>query len=486
LLGIRLTFGPDASGAGLELLSGWNFSPADSAATLAIRADTLSLPFLLLTLLILLAVTLATPLVIPTPPRREEKVSDVAIWLALGAGTCFMFVSANGLTLVYAVLAFDVLTMFYWLQHGYRELSIARIFLGLFTVAGLMLADLSPTSGTGPGVWWLGLALWLRLGLYPFIEANMHTRWKDYGGLIYLGLSLTAGIYLVTRVVIEPSTGFVSLLVTILLLLNGLLGWLSEERSNQLVRVMLVETALVLLVAPLDQPVITAYTVGLILSIVVLWITPRLGPPRFSEGAWSWPYLPAVAATFTLIGLPFSLGWLARTTIYEVLFLTGNLPLLLLVVIAESLVLSGLVRYWLTLWQGDEKSERRSLVGIVAMVPFLIPGLGPLILSTLTRTELPPANFEQTPRVLAVLIVTIVGGVGLGYFRSQIIARLKISSTGLADFAGLSWLLPWWAALLDGVGKFVLRIRVILEGQHYIGWALFTALVGVLIILLGN
>jgi hypothetical protein len=120
------------------------------------------------------------------------------------------------------------------------------------------------------------------------------------------------------------------------------------------------------------------------------------------------------------------------------------------------------------------------------MVPFLIPGLGPLILSTLTRTELPPANFEQTPRVLAVLIVTIVGGVGLGYFRSQIIARLKISSTGLADFAGLSWLLPWWAALLDGVGKFVLRIRVILEGQHYIGWALFTALVGVLIILLGN
>jgi hypothetical protein len=243
---------------------------------------------------------------------------------------------------------------------------------------------------------------------------------------------------------------------------------------------------LVLLVAPLDQPVITAYTVGLILSIVVLWITPRLGPPRFSEGAWSWPYLPAVAATFTLIGLPFSLGWMARTTIYEVLFLTGNLPLLLLVVIAESLVLSGLVRYWLTLWQGDEKSERRSLVGIVAMVPFLIPGLGPLILSTLTRTELPPANFEQTPRVLAVLIVTIVGGVGLGYFRSQIIARLKISSTGLADFAGLSWLLPWWAALLDGVGKFVLRIRVILEGQHYIGWALFTALVGVLIILLGN
>lgn len=486
LLGVRLTFGHDATGEGLELLSGWNFSTAETVAALTIRADSLSLPFLLLTILILLAVTLATPLILPSPANREENVSDLAIWLALGAGACFLFVSANGLTLVYAVLAFDVLTMFYWLQRGHRELSIARLFLGVFSVAGLTLASLTPTTGAVPGTLWLGLALWLRLGLYPFIETNVHARWQDYGGLAYLGFSLLVGIYLVNRVVVEPLTGVISWLVIMLMLLNGLLAWLSDEPSEPLVRLMLVGTALMLLVVPLDQGATTAYSVGLILSVVVLWITPRLGQPRLSEGAWSWPYLPAVAATLTLMGLPFTLGWLARTTIYQTLLQRGNMLLPLLVVLAEALALSGLVRYWLILWQGDEHNEQRSMVGIVAMVPFLIPGLAPLILSTLTRTNLPSANFAQTPRVFVVLTVTIVAAVGWGYFRPQLIRRLKISSAPLAEFAKLGWLLPWWAVLLNWVGKFVLRIQVILEGQHYMGWALFTALVGVLIILLGT
>jgi hypothetical protein len=486
LLGVRLTFGADAAGEGLELLSGWNFSSAGSVAALTIRADTLSLPFLLLAILLLLAVTLATPLVLPTPPKRTENVSDLAIWLALGAGACFLFVSANGLTLVYALLGFDVLTMFYWLQRGHRELSIARIFLGIFSVAGLALASLSSTNGIGTGSLWLGLALWLRLGLFPFMETNVHWRWQDYGGLAYLGLSLAVGLYLAVRVVVEPVAPLISWLLVSLMLLNGLLAWLSDERPALLARLMLVGAALVLLVAPLDPAVVTAATVGLILSVVVLWITPRLGQPRLGEGAWSWPYLPAVAATLTLIGLPFSLGWLARTTIYEILLLTENRPLLYLVILAESLTLSGLVRYWLTLWQGDERSERRSMVGIIIMVPFLIPGLAPLILSTLTKTELPPASFDQPAAVFGALAVTILAAIALGYFRPRLTTRLHLSPEGLADFAGLGWLLPWWAALLNGIGKFVLRIRVILEGQHYMGWALFTALVGVLIILLGT
>lgn len=486
VLGVRLTFGADTAGEGLELLSGWDFSTPETVTTLTIRADTLSLPFLLLTVLILLAVTLATPLVIPTPSKREENVSDLAIWLALGAGASFLFVSANGLTLVYAVLGFDVLTMFYWLQRGQRELSIARLLLGVFSVVALMLASLSPSSEVGSGSMWVGLALWLRLSLYPFMEANAHHRWQDYGGLAYLGMSLMVGIYLATRVMVGPVTGSIVWAVLVFMLLNGLLAWLADEHPAILIRLMLVETVMLLLITPLSQETVTASMVGLTLSVVVLWITPRLGQPRLSEGAWSWPYLPAVAATLTLIGLPFSLGWLARTTVYQTLLLKEDTPLLLLVILAESLVLSGLVRYWFRLWQGDEHSERRSMVAIMVMVPFLIPGLAPLILSTLTRTNLPPANFAQPAAVFGALGVTLIGALGLGYFRSRLITRLKISPTGLAEFAGLGWLLPWWAALLNWLGKFILRIRIILEGQHYMGWALFTALVGILIILLGS
>jgi hypothetical protein len=294
-----------------------------------------------------------------------------------------------------------------------------------------------------------------------------------------------AGIYLAARVMVAPITGVISWAVIIFMLLNGLLAWLADEHPTLLIRLMLVETAMLLLATPLSQEVVAASMVGLILSVVVLWITPRLGQPRLNEGAWSWPYLPAVAATLTLIGLPFSLGWLARTSVYQTLLLKENTVLLLAVVLAEGLALSGLVRYWLRLWQGNEHSERRSMVAIVTMVPFLIPGLALLILSALTRTNLPPANFAQPAGVFGALGVTLMGALGLGYYRSQLITRLRINPTDLAEFAGLGWLLPWWAALLNWLGKFLLRIRIILEGQHYMGWALFTALVGILIILLG-
>lgn len=486
LLSVRLTVGADASGQGLEILSGWNFSAAETVAALTVRADTLSLPFLMLTILILLAVTLATPLLVPTR-RSEENVSDLAIWLALGASACFLFVSANGLTLIYAILGFDVLTMFYWLQRGQRDVSLARVALGIFTAIGLTLANLTPASGLISGTTWLGLALWLRLGLYPFIEATLHARNRDEHGLTYLGLSLTVGIYVAVRVINQPLPGVVVWLVISLVLLNGLLAWLSEQPSTFLSRLLLVEVLLGLLIMPMPQGVVTAYVVGLILSLVVLWVTPRLGRPRLHEGAWSWPYLPALAATLTLVGLPFSLGWLARTALYDNLFYSAtSAAVLIIIMLAESLAFSGLIRYWLTLWQGDEINERRSLVSIVVMVPFLIPGLAPLILATMTETELPPADFNQPGAVWLALLITGVGGLGLGYFRPRLLQRWGLTPGGLIEIFNLGWLLVGLERLLNRISKFILRIWVIVEGQHYVGWALLTALVGVLVILLST
>lgn len=485
LLSVRLTFGVDAAGQGLETLSGWNFSAAEPVA-LNIRADTLSLPFLMLTILILLAVTLATPLLVPTR-QQEENVSDLSIWLALGASACFLFVSANGLTLIYAVFGFDVLTMFYWLQRGQRDLSLGRVFLGVFTAFGLTLANLTPASGLIPGATWLGLALWLRLGLYPFLEASRHARSRDEHGLTYLGLSLSVGIFLAARVMTKPLSGEVVWLVIIMALLNGVLAWLSAQPSDFLSRLLLVEALLGLLIMPLGPGVVTAYVVGLILSLIVLWVTPRLGQPRLNERAWSWPYLPALAATLTLVGLPFSLGWLARTALYDNLFYSAASALaLILIMLAEGLAFSGLVRYWLTLWQGDEINERRSIVSIVVMVPFLIPGLAPLVLATITKTEIPPANFNQPPAVWLALVITLVAGFGLEYLRPRVLTRLGLPAAELAEWVNLEWLFSGLQGVFNHFGKFVLRVWVILEGQHYIGWALLTALVGVLVILLST
>jgi hypothetical protein len=500
LLGVRFTFGPDRSGEGLELLSGWYFSAEGTGAALRIRADEFSLPFLILTLLVLLVVMLVS-----LPPAKGSGEGWI---LTLGASACFLFISANRLTFGYAVLVFDVLIAFYWLKRGHSDLSVARLFLAVFTASVLALtASLALVNGGGLSTFWLGLALWLRLSLYPFIETTVEERRinqtanqrNDYSFLAYLGLSLAVGFYLAIRTLTEPLPAAIRWLTVITLLLNSLLTWLAEPRtetnagqhSSLLARLILTQASLLLLlVASFKEYVATTYAVGLILSLIALWVTPRLGKPRLVEVAWSWPYLPALAATFTLMGLPFSLGWPAWTAIYRNL-LPAGITITVVVILAEVFALSGLIRYWLVLWQGkqDTSPETRPTAwnislaaGIVAMVPFLIPGLAPLILSAIAKIELPPPNFA--PSILIVTAMAAMGAIGLGYFREPIIERLKVSSSTLTKLVRLHWLLDWGEQSLSGGSKLILRVNVILEGRHYLGWVLFTALVGALIIIL--
>jgi len=230
----------------------------------------------------------------------------------------------------------------------------------------------------------------------------------------------------------------------------------------------------------------TAFTVGLLLSLAALWLTPRLGRPHLSERAWSWPYLPAAGATLTLIGLPWCLGWPARTAVYGSLFFSENLVLIALTILAEALALSGLGRYWRLVWQGVRENGQQAVASVIIMVPFLIPGLAPLILATITGTDLGASNFELPGSVLLTVVLVIAGAAGLAYYRSHLIDRLNLSPALPGGRLNLAWLrTPWEKPLLD-IGKFALRVEVFLEGQHYMGWALFTALVGVLIIFLGR
>jgi hypothetical protein len=123
----------------------------------------------------------------------------------------------------------------------------------------------------------------------------------------------------------------------------------------------------------------------------------------------------------------------------------------------------------------------------VIMVPFLIPGLAPYIFSTITKTELPTDGFEGSAGVYLVMLVVIAGAGAVGYFRPQLMARLHLSPPVEAEIKELVEVIwSWLERLFSGLGKFVLRIEVILQGQHYMGWALATALVGVVIILLSS
>jgi hypothetical protein len=166
---------------------------------------------------------------------------------------------------------------------------------------------------------------------------------------------------------------------------------------------------------------------------------------------------------------------------------SNNVTLIVLVMLADSLALSGLVSYWRLIWQGDEKGSLQAVAGAVIMVPFLIPGLAPFIFSSITQTQLPMDGSEPSAGLYVVMLVVMAGAGSLGYFRPQLMARLHLSPPVEAEIRDLVEVIWYWLeTLLSWLGKFVLRVEVLLQGQHYMGWALATALVGVVIILLSS
>jgi uncharacterized protein (UPF0333 family) len=481
LFGTRLTLGPDPTGEGLVLLSGWDFSTIESVGALTIRADALSLSFLILILLILLAITLvSTPW--PSSDAGEEKQElTVSGWLVMGAAASLLFVSGNGLTISYAVFIFDLLTLFYWLGRGQIDLGVARLFLGILTATGLALATVDLTGGP----FLLGLSLWLRLGLYPLFETTVLFDEDDYSTLVYLALSLTIGLYLMIRTVVMPLPDLILWLTVITMVGAGLWAWLTENRSLSLLRLG-ITAALLIVVAGfwLPEELAMAYSLGLLLSLVALWITPRLGKPDLKERAWLWPYFPALGATLTLLGVPFSLTWPVYPVVYQSLLALDQFFMVVLVIFAQGAALSALVRYWLMLWQGVNHTGRQAAAGVVIMVPFLVPGLAPLVLFGLTRTAAPTAALEQPLTVFAGIVALIVIVFSLAFFRPQLMSRLEASPVTLTRGIGLSGVRLQESA--SWISKVVLRTEVFLQGQHYVAWALFTALLGGLIILLGT
>ncbi len=491
-LAILATFGlrftPDGA-SGAESLTAWRFAPTDPVYSLAVQATASSLIFILLTLLLTLVAALLTlPLSLTLADLKAgqvtaEEIQDwqlLAVWLLVGAAACFLFVSATPLTMGTAVFLFDGLLAFHWMQRRGDGLAVARLGLGALTAATLAATAVSPaTPLTGLLV---GFALWLRLGLYPFIEAAALPA-RDDDTWAYLGFSLTVGSYLLLAASQTALPAPIIWLITLTLLLNGLLTLLAESRRRMLIHFVLVTLLLMPAVLPLAPPILVAYSLATILGMTALWFTPLLGPIKNNQLIKAWPYIPALAATLTLIGLPFTLGWLPRLAINQAAFLTNNILLVLLIILAEILAFSGLARYWLVTWRAAGERNQRTALGFVVTIPFLIPGLSLFVLSTM-MIDLPPLDLTQTAIPLLLTVVIIAAGGVTGLYRENLLERTGYSVADLTDFVRLRWLIPPLQRWLDAAGKWALRVNVVIEGQNYVGWAIFTAIVGTLIILL--
>jgi hypothetical protein len=82
------------------------------------------------------------------------------------------------------------------------------------------------------------------------------------------------------------------------------------------------------------------------------------------------------------------------------------------------------------------------------------------------------------------LVSSLLWALFLGYGRSRLLSWLPVSPSGLAHVLSLDWLLHGLGYVLDTLGRVILRVRAVFEGEHYLAWAILLALgLGLMILL---
>ena len=454
------------------------FSDWGMGNVLSIGVDELSFAFLLMPILLLIALFWA------------QRTADAPLQLALSAAAAIVFVAANGLSAGYALFLFDIIGVYYWLNRRQPHLATGRLLLAVLTSGCLVLIGL----GWQP-IWanaGLALALWLRICLIPFSETAVLSDGEVQADqtMFWIALSTVVGVFVAARFLTVPLPELVLILTLGVLLLNAWLAWLDNSTPPQrkLLRLISLQPGLALLMTPLTAEVAVSLGLGYSLSLGVLWLTPQLGRPNLAERHWSWQYSAAFLATLTLIGFPFTFGWLTFDWLYVTLLARELVVVTATVLLAQGIALSVLIRYWAWLLSGQSEweAELDLRATLILAVPFLAPWLGGLTLGIITGLSF-EANWWETSGDLyiwGILVVTWLLAVSFGTNRRRILTGLGLEPEGVDGVLELHWL---WSGLYTGVdliGRAILRFRSVLEGAHYLGWAFLVALAGILVVIL--
>ncbi len=451
------------------------FSSWGTGDGMTIRLDGMSLAFLLLPTLLLLALFWI------------RQVNNPAAMLWPAGAAAVVFVAANGLSFSLGLLLFDMAGALYWLKHNRLNLAVARLLLSVFTTMALMLAGL-PAATAMSGAF-LAAALWGRLALLPFIEvARLPQSELSAGdGMFWTAVSAAVGIFTAARFLTAPALPFIQWLTGGILLLNALLAWLhspaKEGMRRKLLRLILLQPALALLMTPLSARAAITLTLGYSLALGALWITPRVGRPSLAERHWLWIYTAPILATLSLAGMPFTFGWVAFQALFQRLS-TGPQPWPAIVILALGIGFSVLYQYWQGLLTGHDKTETTLLTALTLTIPFLLPGVAGIIFNIITGLTLSPAGASTMTGTLTYLLPVWLIAVGLGYARKTLLHQPDLDVAALETIFSLDWLWPHLRRSGDIAGRGVLRVKAIFEGTAYLAWAIFITLVSVVMVIL--
>jgi hypothetical protein len=392
-------------------------------------------------------------------------------------------------TLAVMVILFDGLAALLWLWRGQPGRAMGRLLLGVLTSAAVMVGSLNIDFLQAEGLSanaLFSLAAWMRLGLYPMLESEAGLASALPVRQAWLALNLAIGLYVVTMGV-APWVAWPAAVTT---LLHGVTGWTEQRREKALYHAACTWAGGVLVASAFG-----AGAAGLAVAsatILVSWLVLTLTPSRLGRPIWSqpssivrgvWGYLPPALATVSMISFPLAIGWHGRGALFEVSWASGGPALLALVVIAEGAAVSVLYRYWRDLVQSPNDARAgvwRKASATLVCLPLLVVLLAPHIVFP-SAPAVPSFSVPGTGAWIG-LLGSVLWGVFLGYGRRWLSLVGSAAQERLLRWLRLGWLMrraEWMGQVLSGG---LLRTRAVIEGEHYLAWAVLLTVFFVLLI----
>jgi len=475
---------------------------------LAYTTEGLAAPFALLISLVCSAVVLSL-----SKWRREsddytESSLYPAIFIASAAGLSFIY-SASLITLCLSWAFLDLSLLFLVVSQGRnqaasdaqgRALTMSSL-TGLSLVVAALLLDgyaLSPALALSL----LLLAALVRASFYPMhfwmlTDAEMELPANN----LLQTISIATGLSLLARLQGFSPQGlpYQSQLIVIsslALLATALSAWAEQDRHRAVSWVALNQVSLaVLSVAVVGQSesalLWLAVSLALCLSLLNLW------PPEPGRvGRYGvWLKVPTGLAIASLMGLPFTMGFVGRIALYRSLFALGQPYLWGLSVVADAVLFAALFRIGADLLSDLANRTASSewatwvphLAGVIILaVPLILLGIHPPLAHFLALDiDLPPVA-ELIGRagiaLWAVLLLPLVGGYLLYRGQKATLERSAAFWKGLGALLGLDWLHRWLWKAGQGIGAVLRGLARVTEGEGYLGWTLLLAFIAFLLL----
>ncbi|TEU11034.1 MAG: hypothetical protein E3J21_24640 [Anaerolineales bacterium] len=487
------------------VVSPWH-PPTLFGSRLAYTTEGLAAPFALLTSLVCLAVAISL-----SKWRREtndngEGPRYPTVFSVSAAGLSFIY-SANLITLCLSWAFLDLSLLFlvvgqkrHQAASGEQRRALTMSSLtGLSLVVAALLLDghgLSPVLV--PSL--LLLAALVRVSFYPMhfwmlTDADMDPPTSTLLQVI----SITTGLSLLARLQGFSPQGlpYQSQLVTIsslVLLTTALSAWAEQDRRRAISCMAINQVALAVLSVAVASPqaksslLWSASSLALCLSLLNLW------PPEPARAGRHglWLRVPTGLAIASLMGLPFTMGFVGRTALYGSLFALGQPYLWGLSVVAEAVLFAALFRIGADLPPISNLNSQFSLwvphlAGVIILViPLVLLGVHPPLVSFLAADVDLPAAAELIGgadiALWAVLLLPLVGGYLLHRGQKATLERSAAFWKGFGALLRLDWLHRWLWKVGWGIGAVLRGLARVTEGEGYLGWTLLLAFIAFLLL----